>query len=134
LAGPSRAEMREELTVAQARMESEIRARYESDLRGVAVSTVTATAAENRRWLDETIAHWAAARSEDQELVRSTLRRIEDRQQADGAAVRAGLLGLARYTGSGFEQTQSRFNEISQTKVSQPAPSPMQRPVNSPLQ
>jgi anti-sigma factor RsiW len=120
MAGPSRAEMREELAMARTALEADIRARYEADLRQVAVATVTATATENRRWLDQVSAQWAAARLEDRRVVEAALQRFDHIRAADSAAVRAGLFDLVRYTGTGFEQTQSQLNQISQAKWTQP--------------
>lgn len=120
LSGPSRSEVRAELAESRAQLEAEIRSRYEKDLREVAVATVTATSAENRKWLDAVTAQWAAGRLEDRALVEAALQRLDARREADSVAVRAGLLGLAHYTGSGFEQAQSQFNRLSQVNWSQP--------------
>lgn len=114
--GPSRAEIREELARAKGELEAEVRERYQADLREIAVATVRATTLENRRWLDGVSAQWAAARVEDRRLVEAALGQMEERRAADSAAVRAGLFGLARYTGSGFDQAQSQFNQISGVK------------------
>lgn len=118
--GPSRAEMREELATARAALEAEIRGRYEADLREVAVATVAATSAENRRWLDQVSAQWAAARIEDRRFMEAAIQRLDQLRVVDSAAVRAGLFDLVRYTGSGFEQAQSQLNQISQARSSQP--------------
>jgi putative component of toxin-antitoxin plasmid stabilization module len=120
MVGPSRAEMREELALARTALEADIRARYEADLRQVAVATVTATAAENRRWLDQVTTQWAAARLEDRRVVEAAIQRLDQLRVADSAAVRAGLFDLVRYTGTGFEQAQSQLNQISQAKWPQP--------------
>jgi len=120
MVGPSRVEMREELALARTALEADIRARYEADLRQVAVATVTATAAENRRWLDQVTTQWAAARLEDRRAVEAAIQRLDQLRVADSAAVRAGLFDLVRYTGTGFEQAQSQLNQISQAKWPQP--------------
>lgn len=134
LSGPSRGEIRAELAATRAALEAEIRASYQKDLREVAVATVTATSVENRKWLDSIAADWAAARLEDRTLVERALQRLDARREADSVAVRAGLLGLARYTGTGFEQAQSQFNRLSQVNWSKPNPTDFNQPVNPSLQ
>ncbi len=127
LAGPSRAEMREELAQARTQIEADLRVAYRPNLEGIASAAAGAVAAENRRWQDEITAQWAAARLEDRAGVQSLLRRLEARQEVDRAAVQAGLIGLARYTGSGFQQAESQFHQLSQTKWSQPGLNPDER-------
>ena len=127
LAGPSRAEMREELAQARSQIEADLRLAYRPNLEAIATAAAGSVARENRRWQDEISAQWAAARIEDQTGVQTLLRQLETRQESDRAAVQVGLIGLARYTGSGFEQAESQFHQLSQTKWSQPAPNPNER-------
>lgn len=134
LSGPSRSEVRAELAESRAQLEADIRSRYEKDLREVAVATVTATSAENRKWLEAVTTQWAADRLEDRALVEAALLRLDAKLEVDSVAVRAGLLGLARYTGSGFEQTQSQFNRLSQVNAPQSNPSDINPPINPSLQ
>lgn len=116
LTGPSRAEMREELAQTRARIEADLRGAYQPNLEGIATAAAEVVAVNNRRWQDELSAQWAAARIEDRAEVRSMLQRLEARQDADSAAVQAGLIGLARYTGSGFEQAETQINQLSQAR------------------
>lgn len=119
LAGPSRAEVRRELDRTRAALESSIRARYEADLREVALATVSATAEQNRRWLDQISVQLADARKEDRQVFLRALERLNELRLVDSTAVRAGLYDLVRYTGTGFEQAQARLNQISEVRPPQ---------------
>ncbi len=117
--------MRKEWAQWKVEVERREQERNEALMQDVARAAMAAGAEETRRWLGEVTRQWAEARAEDRKEwdgIREVLANLEDRREADAIAVRAGLLGLARFTGTGFEQTRSQLQQLGQVPVSEPVP------------
>jgi hypothetical protein len=110
---PGREELKREVAAAREQLTTELRARYQEDLKALATATVASTAAENRQFLADFTRQFNVARSEERRDFLKTLQGYEDRQVMDSAELRAGITQLARKTGSGFRQAESQLNLLA---------------------
>ncbi len=108
----SRADLRNEMAAVRQQWEASWRQQRAAEDHELMVA-LQKVAADNQRWLGTLRQEWAVARREDQRGLQLALQRLEDRHQSDHIALQAGLLQLARETGSGFEQTQTHVNQLA---------------------
>lgn len=111
--GPSRAEVHREVAAAREQLASELRARYQDDLKALATATVASTAVENRQFFADFTKQFNAGQNAERRDFLKTLQAYEDRHTMDYAEMRSGLTQLARRTGSGFRQAESQLNLLA---------------------
>lgn len=107
--GPSRSEVQQ--VVAAARQELQVQ--FREELQALATVTITAAAEENRRLLGEFARDLQAGQAADRRDLLAALDTLDQRRALDSEALRAGLITLARRTGSGFQHTESQLNFLA---------------------
>lgn len=107
----SRQELRQELETVR----TELRDRYNEDLKTLAAATVSATTQQNRQALRELRDEFVEARAQDQRQLLTVLDRMEVQRVQDYRNLSGGLVRLARETGNGFRQAEDQFNTLAST-------------------
>lgn len=120
LAGRSSRPSREDLQREVAAVRQELQAQFREELKTASAVSVAASTDENRRLLTEFARELQAGRSADRKDLLSALEALDQRRALDTEALRAGLLTLARQTGTGFQQTDSQLNLLASYLPAEP--------------
>ena len=113
LSGPSRDEVRLEVAAARQQLSTELRARYQEDLKTLAAATVDSSMAENRRFFEDLTRQLSTAHNDERREFLKAMQGYEDRHVMDYAELRGALGQLAQRTGNGFRQTESQLNLLA---------------------
>lgn len=113
LSGPSRDDIRNEVAAARQQLSTELRARYQDDLKTLATAAVDSTTAENRRFFENLTLQLNTVHNDERREFLKAMQAYEDRHVMDYAELRGSLSQLAQRTGNGFRQTESQLNLLA---------------------
>jgi hypothetical protein len=111
--GPDQADLEKQVAAAKEQLSTELRARYQDDLKAIAAATVTTTTEQNKAFLTEFNRQFNDARSQERRDWLAALDAINERHTTEMASLRQGLNILARETGTGFRQAESQLNLLA---------------------
>ncbi|HAB17074.1 MAG TPA: hypothetical protein PLX89_12475 [Verrucomicrobiota bacterium] len=118
--GTSRADLQREIAATR----QELRHQFQEEIKSAAVATLEASNGENRRLLTDFMREVNAGLAADRRDVLAALDTFDRRRALDTETLRAGLLTLARHTGTGFQQTESQLSLLASYLPAESSPNP----------
>ena len=107
--GPGQADIDRSVAALRSELQADLAARRRQDLEAV----MALTTGSQRELLTGLVRELAATRATDRKEFVQFLTDVEVRRMADLRQLQAGLLSLARETGSGFQQAENRLTELA---------------------
>lgn len=111
--GPSSADVERQITAARDQLATELRTRYQDDLKAIAAATVSATTEQNKAFLTEFNRQFNEARTSERRDFVAALDDLSAKHTTDLLDLRRDLTALARRTGTGFQQAESQLNLLA---------------------